>query len=278
MWDALLLQEVSPTFTAEEHIQVLGTPTTGGRSTSTTLHRRHASGVVKWSGGAFPTLSIKTDDSARQLTFVNVYLPHVGHPDDVWHESLHTLCAVLRNKSGLGYICAAGDCNSHSLRHLLKPEGDSREDTWSKQVCLHTDLQRAEALHELLEQTGLVALAPPGGLATTFRPYHGGAEKVLDYIFVSRGMSSAPWVCNSLEVALATDHKPLTALLRRAPLQGTGRRRSRYIRRKWKDWSEASPGQFAALLTHGGLATIEQAEQNIARAGASSARRAAQGS
>lgn len=119
---------------------------------------------------------------------------------------------------------------------------------------------------------------PHGGLATTVRPYHGGAEKVLDYIFVSRGMSRASCVCDSLEVVLPTDHKPLTALLRRAPLQGIGRRRSRYIRRKWKGWSEACPGQVAALIKHGGWTTVEQAEQNIARAGASSARRAAQGS
>lgn len=120
-------------------------------------------------------------------------------------------------------MCAAGDYNSNSLRHLLQPDCEFREETWSRRAYLHTDLERAERRHEVLEHLDLVVLTPPGGLPTTFRPYQGGPERVLGYIFVSRSLSSALWTCDALEVALPTDHKPLTALLRATPIRGLGR-------------------------------------------------------
>lgn len=82
VWDVLLLQQVPPPkFTAGEHIQVLGTPATAGRATSMVLHHRHAGRVLDRGGGLFPCLSIKTNEASRTVTFVSVYLPHVGHPD-----------------------------------------------------------------------------------------------------------------------------------------------------------------------------------------------------
>lgn len=156
------------------------------------------------------------------------------------------------------------------------PEPFFSEGTGSRQAYLNTDLHRAEAWQQLLEDARLIALAPLGGLQTTFIPYNADAARVLDNTFTSNSMCNSSWICEVIDVALPTHHRLLTALLGCNAVQRRSRRRHRYMRRKWKDWGEASPGQFAALLRHGAWTAIQGAEKNISQAGGTSAKRMTQ--
>lgn len=54
---------------------------------------------------------------------------------------------------------------TRSLSHLMGSTLSFQEESWSRQAYLHTDLDRAERLHDQLENQRLVALVPQGGLA-----------------------------------------------------------------------------------------------------------------
>lgn len=120
---------------------------------------------------------------------------------------------------------------------------------------------------------------PPGGFQST---WHGVADplgRCLDYWAISRSMQPLLFEVEVEREALARAYQsPVTILFRRPEKNTEGdldrrKLKGRYRKRKWRNWREASEGQFNAPLRPVSWATLADAERDIQRLGASMAQR-----
>lgn len=170
-----------------------------------------------------------------------------GHPNGRLFQALHL-------RVGLPTIC--GSCRRSLAGGLTEPARctGSKLKQWLYVCCrrLHMQLPQTSARPRAMfqrghrVQAGLLEhrsspsrslAATPGRHSPDRTSYNADAERVLDYIFISKSMCKSSWICEVLDVALPTDHRLLTALLGCNAVQKGSRIRRKYVRRKWKDWA-----------------------------------------
>lgn len=192
---------------------VKGESTTGGKSKTVVVHRRHASRVASWAQGACSRSTLKVGKTGRthkdvHMSFASMYLPHAGRSSDLWDDAIREVQTMVLDTLKHGDIFLVGDFNTAELCIVC---GD--EEKVVKQSSGRAGAEaflRAQQVCQMMDEDGLISLTTAGGHRPTHFPYNGAQPRTFYSQLISKHiLQEYECTASILDFASATDHRAM---------------------------------------------------------------------